>query len=277
MPFTLHDLTDLAGCRGVVALQEAVWGRDSEVVPASLLSVSIKRGGILIGASAEQRLVGFVWSLPAWRDGLRTHWSHMLGVLPEARGHGIAEQLKRAQRDRALAQDVDLIEWTFDPLQAPNAHLNMSRLGVTATTYMNDAYGGMTGPLHKGTPTDRLIAEWWIRRPHVERRLAPRATHGLVARSHELASAPFALSSTRVGEWDEPAAPRNDLDASRVLVSVPARFTEMQQVEGELALAWRLAARAALGGYLARGYQVVDFLFNREQANGVYLLSRSSQ
>ena len=168
----------MAECRAVVDVQVAVWGQDGEIVPASLLSASVKRGGILIGAYDEDRLVGFVWSMPGSRDGRAMHWSHMLGVRPEMRGAALGERLKIAQRERALAAGVDLIEWTFDPLQAQNAHLNMSVLGCVASTYRVDAYGAMSGPLHRGTPTDRLVAEWELLAPHVVRRLARRQVGG---------------------------------------------------------------------------------------------------
>src|SRR5262245_26800504 len=164
MPFEIRDVADLAGCRAVVDVQIEVWGRDAETVPASLLVASIKRGGILIGAWDDSRLVGFVWSMPGIRNGQPTHWSHMLGVRPEARGEGLGVQLKRAQRDQALAAGVELIEWTFDPLQAVNAHLNLSVLGCESSEYRVNTYGEMSGPLHRGTPTDRLVAEWWLRR-----------------------------------------------------------------------------------------------------------------
>src|SRR5262249_57533487 len=105
----------------------------------------------------EGTVVGFVWSMPGWKDGQPTHWSHMLAVAPSARGSGLGERLKRAQRDAARAQGVALIEWTFDPLQSLNAHLNMNRLRPIATTYLVNAYGEMPGQLHRGTPTDRLV------------------------------------------------------------------------------------------------------------------------
>jgi len=266
----LRDLTDIGACREVVRVQEAVWGRDGEIVPASVLLVSAKRGGILIGAFDAARMVGFVWSMPGVRDGAPTHWSHMLGVLPDARGRGVGRDLKLAQRDRAQAAGVDLIEWTFDPLQAANAHLNISTLGGISTTYLVDAYGAMIGPLHLGTPTDRLIVEWWIRRPHVERRIA-RATVTsalpLMVRTAEIADAPSALQPAGTG----PLAPRLDLDSRRVLVPIPAGFTEMQQTDAALALAWRLAVREVFTTYFARGYRVVDF-WRDENAGGRYLI-----
>jgi len=128
----------------------------------------------------------------------------------------------------------------------------------------------MVGPLHLGTPTDRLIVEWWIRRPHVERRIA-RATktsaHRPVVRSAEIAAAPAALRM----EGSGPSTPQIDLDARRVLVSIPSDFTEMQQTDSSRALAWRLAVREVFTTYFARGYRVVDF-WRDENAGGCYLL-----
>ena len=263
----LRDLTDIAACREVVRVQEAVWGQDGEIVPASVLLVSAKRGGILVGAFDGTKLVGFVWSMPGVREGAPTHWSHMLGVLPDARGRGVGRDLKLAQRDRALVAGVDLIEWTFDPLQAANAHLNIALLGGISTSYLVDVYGAMVGPLHLGTPTDRLVVEWWIRRAHVERRIgrAPGSATPII-RSAEIASAPATLELTAAG----PSTPRLDLDARRVLVAVPPQFTEMQQHRPALALAWRLAARDVFTAYFGRGYRLVDFWRHRD--GGQYLL-----
>jgi predicted GNAT superfamily acetyltransferase len=277
----LRDIRDLDGCRAVVGVQETVWGRDSEVVPASLLVASIKRGGVLVGAYEGNELVGFVWSLPGWRDDERTHWSHMLGVVPGARGHRTGERLKWAQRDRVLAQGVKLIEWTFDPLQALNAHLNLSLLGCVAGAYLVDAYGRMSGPLHRGTPTDRLVAEWWIERPHVVRRhdrrdhAASQSIAPLTARSRDVLDAAAVLSVRTDGGWDACTDIRTDLDDSRVTISIPARFGEMQQAATDRALAWRDATRTAFQTYFARGYRAVDFFVDRNRGGGAYLLSKT--
>jgi predicted GNAT superfamily acetyltransferase len=276
---TLRDITDIAGCRAVVSIQIEVWGEDGEVVPASVLLASIKRGGILVGAYEGDYLVGFVWSMPGWRDGVPTQWSHMLGVRPIARGAGLGEQLKIAQRDRALATPVDLIEWTFDPLQAQNAHLNMATLGCVATTYRVNTYGEMIGPLHRGTPTDRLVAEWWIRKPHVERRLAARTARAaghFIARSADVAKAPSAIATRQTGEWLECLSADASLDAPRIAVPIPPRFTELQQQATDAALAWRLMTREIFLAYLSRGYRVVDF-FRDLQEGGQYLLAEASK
>jgi predicted GNAT superfamily acetyltransferase len=274
---TLRDLASVAECRAVVRVQDAVWGTGSEIVPASVLVVSAKRGGILIGAYRDRDLVGFVWSMPGWRDGQPTQWSHMLGIVPEARGERLGERLKLAQRDRAIAAGIDLIEWTFDPLQAQNAHLNFATLGAIAATYLVDAYGDMSGPLHRGTATDRLIAEWWLRRPHVERRLARRTEAGrasLVARSAGVLDAPEAIDMRRDGRWHAAAAVCSSLTDSRVLVPVPADFTDLQRAAPALAQEWRRATREVFQAYFSRGYHAVDFWLDRDGGGGRYLLAR---
>lgn len=269
----LRDISDVESCRDVVRLQEAVWGRDSETVPASLLRASIKRGGVLIGAYDEGRLVGFVWSMPAIREGALSQWSHMLGVATEARGRGIGRKLKLAQRDRAIAAGIEIVEWTFDPLQAPNAHLNIAVLGAVSTEYLVDAYGSMIGPLHRGTPTDRLIACWHLRAAHVERRLARATGPSLpIVRSAEVGKAPVAVTSAAGDGWPRPSDPILDLDSRRVLVPIPDGFTEMQQRAPETAMAWRLAIRRVFTTYFPRGYRVVDFLGG--ERGGTYVLER---
>ena len=228
----VQDLRDLAACRAVVDLQIEVWGANAEIVPASVLLVTAKRGGILLGAYDGSSMAGFVWSIPGWRDGQPTQWSHMLGVAREWRGRGLGETLKLAQRERAVALGIDLIEWTFDPLQAVNAHLNLHRLGAIASVYQPNVYGDMDSPLMQGTPTDRLIAEWWIRAPRID----------------------------------------VDRFVDRVTIPVPSRFTEMQRDAPATALEWRLKVREAFTAHFAVGYRAVDFLFDRETGGGEYVL-----
>ncbi len=89
----------------------------------------------------------------------------MLGVLPNYRNSGIGRELKLKQREYAIATGVDLIEWTFDPLEIKNAFFNIERLGAIARRYVHNQYGMTTSHLHGGLPTDRLVAEWWIQSP----------------------------------------------------------------------------------------------------------------
>jgi predicted GNAT superfamily acetyltransferase len=273
MALRIRDLTTIEDCRRVAALEREIWAyADAEdVVPPPILIVSVKRGGILIGAFDDRdRMRGFVYSIPAVKDGQLTQWSHMLGVTADARNTGLGVRLKLAQRERALAMGVDLIEWTFDPLQALNAHLNFSRLGVVVESYEENVYGDSSSPLHRGTPTDRFIAEWHLTRPHVERRITAPL---VVMRDAGVALAPVVNPSMAGDRWLRPGAPDLALDAPRLLVEIPTGFTEMQASDAALALDWRLSTRAALGHYLSRGYRVVDFFLSREHGRGQYLLT----
>ena len=270
----IRPIVTLDECRRVAALEKVVWGyTDAEdVVPPPLLIVSSRRGGILLGAFAEDGdMKGFVYSVPAVKDGRLTQWSHMLGVAPEARAGGLGLRLKLAQREHALRMGVELIEWTFDPLQALNASFNFTRLGVVVEEYEANIYGDSTSPLHRGSPTDRFVAEWRLTAPHVERRLA--AAGAPLIRDRSVLSAVLVNPSRSAGEWLEPGAPALDLTSRRLLVEIPAAFGDMQLRNPELALAWRMSTRQIFQAYLTRGFRVVDFFLSREAGRGQYLLA----
>jgi predicted GNAT superfamily acetyltransferase len=276
----IRDLTTIDECRQVAALERDVWGySDSEdVVPPPVLIVSVKRGGILLGAfdtaGAGETMIGFVYSIPSIKGGRLAQWSHMLGVTRAARGSGLGLRLKLAQRDRALSMGIDLIEWTYDPLQALNAHLNFTRLGVVVEEYEENIYGESSSPLHRGSPTDRFVAEWKLTAPHVERRIAA-GTLG-VMRDASVTSAPLVNPSRTAGAWLAPGQADLTLDARRLLIEIPVGYAEMQQENPSLALDWRMASRAMFQHYLSRGYRVVDFFLSRDSGRGHYLLAVTS-
>ena len=64
---------------------------------------------------------------------------------------------------------ISLMEWTFDPLQILNAHLNLRCLGAIVEEYQLDVYGESHSTLHRGNPTDRFLAQWWMRSPRTAR------------------------------------------------------------------------------------------------------------
>ncbi len=153
-----------------VALQKQVWGFDDiEVVPLRMFVVATKIGGQVIGAFEGPELIGFALAIPGSRSGHQYLHSHMLAVREDRRNTGIGRSIKWAQRNDALLRGFDLIEWTFDPLEIKNAFLNIERLGAIARRYNINQYGVSNSPLWGGLPTDRLIAEWWVRSQRVER------------------------------------------------------------------------------------------------------------
>jgi predicted GNAT superfamily acetyltransferase len=165
----IQPLTSLEHFERCVVLQLEVWGySDGDVIPRRVFVVAQRIGGQVVGAFDGETLVGFAMSLPGYRDGKPYLHSHMLAVLPQYRNLGIGRRLKLAQRDDAIARGFNLMEWTFDPLEIRNAHLNIARLGVIVRRYQPDFYGPSSSPLQGGLPTDRLYAEWWLRSSRVK-------------------------------------------------------------------------------------------------------------
>ena len=270
----IRDLKTIDDFRRVVDLEHAVWGytdsADTVTVPVFIFTV--KRGATLIGAfDADDRMVGFAYAVVGIKDGRPMLWSHMTGVLPDYRG-GLGYRLKLEQRARALAQGYELIEWTFDPMQAMNAHLNFAKLGGVVGEYAENFYGESTSALHRGTPTDRLVVSWLIGDPHVVRRLEQ--TPGLQARSHEVEEAPVANVTAIDGEWRVVKSLDLSVVERRVWIEIPTGFTQMQQQAPERALQWRLHVRQMFQAYFAKGYRAVDFVLQRDAGFGRYLLVR---
>lgn len=271
MAVYIRDLHGLEDYRAVVRLEQEIWGYTdpADIITVPVFIITVKRGGILIGAFDDQdRMVGFAFSLVGFKGGRATQWSHMMGVVPEHRRGGLGRALKLAQRERALAAGFDLMEWTFDPLQALNAHLNFATLGVVCDEYARNVYGESTSALHKGTPTDRFVVEWHMRTPHVERRVS-RNDRALSVRAVEAAEAPTVNATREAGPWRRPIACDLGVEAPRLWVEVPASFTEMQQQAPDLALEWRHQTREVFETYFSRGYKAIDFELDRRR----YLLA----
>ena len=161
-----HDLEEMRAC---VALQKEVWNfSDADLIPLRMFVVAEKIGGQIIAAFDGREVVGFGLSIPGYRDGRPYLHSHMLAVRQNYRNAGLGRRIKLFQRDDALARDFDLIEWTFDPLEIKNAYLNIEKLGAIARRYNINQYGITSSPLQGGLPTDRLVAEWWLKSKRVD-------------------------------------------------------------------------------------------------------------
>lgn len=236
----MRALTGTRQFQEAVELQKTVWGfNDVELLPVRLFVVATKVGGQAFGAYDGPAMVGFLLSIPGLKPGGGSYLhSHMLGVLAEYRNRGVGRMLKLRQRDDARARGIDLIEWTFDPLELKNAFFNMERLGTIVRRYVENQYGTTTSPLHGGLPTDRCVAEWWLTSKHAESILAGQPAKRPVEERVEV-----------------PA----DIDVIRR--EEPRRAREIQQ---------SLGARLMSG--FDRGLAVVGF--ERSPRAGTYLLGR---
>jgi predicted GNAT superfamily acetyltransferase len=271
----LRTLTTTDDLRRVYDLELEIWGDESaeDRVSVLVLLVSTRIGGLAIGAFDGERLAGFVFAMPGVRDGKPYQWSHMLGVRPEYRNTGLGIQLKIEQRRHALVSGLDLIAWTYDPLQAMNAHINFAKLGIVAREYQIDAYPGSASPLHAGTATDRFVADWWVRSSRVRERLLAAADRKAPPRE-TVAAVPVNLVR-ETGEWLAPAGHDLEVDTEPLAVTIPIGFTEMQRRDPTLAREWRSATREIFASCLRRGYAVTDFILDRPGRRGTYLLTRA--
>src|SRR5215470_5644254 len=165
-----HGIEEFRAC---VAIQKEVWNfTDSELIPLRMFVVADKVGGQVMGAFEGSTMVGFALSVPGTRTGHIYLHSHMLAVRKEFRNAGLGRRMKLMQREDALARGIELIEWTFDPLEIKNAYLNIEKLGAISRRYNINQYGITSSPLQGGLPSDRLIAEWWLKSKRVEALLA---------------------------------------------------------------------------------------------------------
>ena len=236
----IQPLSSLEHFERCVVLQLEVWGySDGDVIPRRVFVVAQRIGGQVIGAFNGDTLVGFAMSLPGYRDRKPYLHSHMLAVLPQYRNEGIGRRLKLAQREDAIARGFDLMEWTFDPLEVRNAHLNIGRLGVIVRRYQPDFYGPSSSPLQGGLPTDRLYAEWWLRSDRVASILRGEAQPIEVI---ERVTVPHTIY-----QWKQDAHQRN------------------------LALALQSNNREALQSAFHRGLAVIGYELDA-QGNGCFLL-----
>ncbi len=249
----IEEARDPARLVDMERLQMDAWGMsERDVAPANLLQIIGTSGGILLAAYDGDRAVGFVLSLLARRDGRLYQASHMLATDPAYQGRGVGAALKWRQRDYALAQGIDLMTWTFDPLIARNAHFNLRKLGAVSNTYYEDYYGPMDDDYNRGLPTDRLLVEWRLRAPS------------------PFAGAPHARVAPTPILVDDAGAPTLRLDdapaGAPLVAQIPTDIGRIRERDAGAALAWRLALRRALSWAFMQGYMARDF------ADGAYLL-----
>jgi predicted GNAT superfamily acetyltransferase len=151
-----------------VALQREVWEEDPlEIEPATMFVVAANTGGQVLGAFDGPKLIAYILAVAGLHGVTPYIHSHHAAVHADYRDRGVGRALKFFQREEALSRGIRLIEWTFDPLELRNAHFNLNRLGAICRQYRANLYGVTSSPLHRGIPTDRLVAEWWLDSPRV--------------------------------------------------------------------------------------------------------------
>jgi predicted GNAT superfamily acetyltransferase len=239
---SIRQIESFSELRAVEELQKEVWGiPDLDVVPLTHLIAAKAAGGVLLGAFDGVTLVGFVYGFVAEEDGEMAHHSHMLAVKHAYRNFNLGYKLKLAQREEVLAQGINLITWTFDPLQSLNAHFNFTKLGVISDRYVINFYGEEAASFLHQTGTDRFWVKWL-------------------------------LTSDRVVQRLNATKPELENPADKLLVEIPGDINAVLQESPEQAFEWRKRTRKAFTEAIEAGYVVKDFY--REAGKGVYILGR---
>lgn len=225
-----------------VELQRSTWNVGAgELVPADVLRIANQIGGVTAGAFVDDRLCGFVFGMTGIDGDRLVHWSHLLAVRPDAQGRGLGRRLKEFQRARLAEKGVEVIVWTFDPLVARNAHLNLRRLGARVREYVTDMYAGSSSSLHD-FGTDRLIVAW-------ETRVDPAHASG--------SEPPRELTNASIVN---PGGAEPRLVRERVLrIEVPDDIYLVRNASRDTAMRWRATTRYAFQALLRDGYTVSTF------------------
>ena len=266
-PFTLRLLKSWEEFLAAEEIQRIVWQMPDwrDAVPANFMIAAQKCGGMVLGAfDSQEQLIGLAFSFIGLdehgTDRILRHHSHMLAVLPEYRSQKLGAKLKFKQREIALAQKIELVTWTYDPLLALNANLNIVRLGAIARRNTRNAYGEMTDGLNAGLESDRFEVEWWLNAPRVQH-----CAQGRIPRASwdglERAGAQQVFDVV----FDTHGSPRiqhvNELTASHALLEIPNDLGAVKLASLDLAREWRARTRESLEHAFANGYAAVDFVF----------------
>jgi len=277
-PIVVRPLCQPEEFRACHQVQREAWAfPDLLVIPYTQLITIQHNGGIVLGAFDGPQLVGFVFGfLGRDEEGMLYLFSQRKGVLPAFQGKGIGERLKWAQRAWALEHALDRILWTYDPLETPNAYLNITKLGGTVRRYQRDIYGEHDTPLHSGLPTDRFLVEWELSSSRVlARHASPSASQDTGTWLAELGQPVNALSQN-----DRGLAECGPVDFRRqgaaLLVGVPGQWQALRRANGALAAEWRQRTRELFEHYLGQGYAVTGYARGcAADVFNLYLMERS--
>lgn len=263
----VRDLDGIDEFREAVDFQESIWGRGfSERVPASLMKVTRRLGGVVAGAfTPDGRMVGFVYGMTGPEAGRLIHWSDILAVSSECRDRGVGRLLKGYQRLRVLEKGVTLMRWTFDPLESRNAYLNLGHLGAVVREYAVDMYGNSDSPLHRGLGTDRFVVSWELDTSRVEARIAGQRPPS--SSDFEGLEVAFPVRTGAAGP--EPEVPAGSAvtglfegggRSPGLRLPIPADIQSLRDRDPALAGRWRTATRAVLEPALRAGWVVRELL-----------------
>lgn len=275
----IRSLKTIEDYFAVEQLQKDIWGaEDIDVLPRDLVITAQKNGGLMLGAFDEhggaELLTGFVFGFVGLTaDRQLKHCSHAAGVSAGCRDRNVGYELKLAQRQHVMDQGIQLITWTFDPLETRNARFNFHKLGVTCATYYRNLYGEMRDTLNANLPSDRFQVDWNIASARVEACLSK--TNPQMSPSSLRKNGVEVINETAGEELLRPNHKTCSPLGDQVMIEVPIDFQSVKSADPALGLEWRLHTRDLFESAFQTGYMVTDLLV--EDGKCFYLLRSSSQ
>lgn len=252
-------LTDPKQFAESVDVQRDAWGLDeAPAVPAHVMIAGQQHSGLVLGAYVGRRMVGVLFGFTALDGNTPYHYSHITGVLREYQSKGVGFRLKLAQRKHVIRRGQSVVRWTYDPLQAGNAVINIGKLGAVCRTYNRNMYGALDDSLNRGRLTDRFMVEWWVNTRRVLERIRgkrkPLTLQSALATGAEPANVTEELSPgvRRI------VRSRLNLNANRLLVEIPEDIVRVAEANPRLATSWTLTMRRICERYFSRGYVASD-------------------
>lgn len=273
MKIKIEPVHTIDECRIIEKLQQQIWAcEEVEVIPDHFLITLAKENGmVLLARNDVGEPVGFALGFPTHTDsGQLKLASHMVGVTSQYQSKGVGYQIKLAQREIALAQNIDLITWTFDPLLAKNARLNLGKLGAVCNTYFRNLYGGMRNILNQGLPTDRFRVDWWIASRHVAQKL-----QGLPIT--EMDALPV-INHVHDPNTDSPLSMDDIIfptNVETIKIELPSNIIGLKSQNPSLAQAWQAHVRDIFETAFAKNYTAIDLF--QQQGRIYYILQRNWQ
>ncbi len=254
MKIEIKKITKVEDYKEIPWIQKSAWGfSELDLEPHQLMTRVQKYGGLVMGLFVDGKLIGFSYAILAKWKGKLFLYSHMAAVRKEYQGKGFGYLIKKAQREEALKMGYSFIKWTFDPLESLNSYFNLHRLGAVGFEYELNIYGVGESGLHKGLPTDRMVAHWELNSERVKERMKKKIP-------------PVFL---------EKAPPAPDFSSDIIYIEIPADIRKLKKNDLKKALEWRYKTREEFLKAFENGYVAIDIVFTKNKERVFYLLEKN--
>ncbi len=254
MKVEIRKISDIKDYKEIPYIQKSAWGfSELDLEPHQLMTRVQKYGGLVMGLFVDGKIAGFSYAILAKWKGKLFLYSHMAAVKKEYQGRGFGYLIKKAQREEALKMGYDFIKWTFDPLESLNSYFNIHRLGAVGFEYELNIYGIGESGLHKGLPTDRMVAHWELNSERVKRRMGEKTPPVII----------------------ESSPPPPDFTSEKIYIEIPSNIRQLKKKNMEKALKWRYRTREEFLKAFEKGYVAVDIVFTKGRERVYYLLEKN--